>query len=287
MKKNLIPNELYDQKSFFSLGGASTAVWLFTNVFGNLIGIDVENKFKWIGLIIALFISFLGAIQVKKLNLTLGTVAFFNGILIFVAASGINAINQSVTSEPPKIEQKEASLFGVIDKETWWKPAQMKNKIIDLKNSNDSLVLINKSFEQRLDSCSKNVTKPISRLDSIEILRNEIYGIKQSLEELKQQNKLLTSELDVQKTRKFKPKNDTSEANEKIIVINYLEELYLANRDLEKNLKEYMKAGKLNPTGQYQAYKLINENVFVLNSQLRDYNEKIQKLAVEVQKNAN
>lgn len=62
--------ELYKRKTFFTLSGASGGIWLSTTVLAAVFNVDTD-KYKWIGLSVAIAILFIGALQVKKIDLPL------------------------------------------------------------------------------------------------------------------------------------------------------------------------------------------------------------------------
>ena len=95
--------------------------------------IDRQN-IKWVGLIVALFLAYLGALNLhKKLNLNLTTVAFFNGLLIYITASGIDAINHNIKISDKSSPKKEASFLPFTDGQIWWAPKELEDSITALK----------------------------------------------------------------------------------------------------------------------------------------------------------
>jgi len=149
------PSELYNKKTLFSLGGASLAVWLFTTVIGNVFGIHVSD-YKWIGLVVALFLSFAGARNFWKLNVQLSIVAFFNGLLIYVTACGIDAINHSST--PLKKQTAEASILPFSQSKIWWAPVELTDSIAGLEKQvsvqTGEIQNKNQRIKSIIDSCS-------------------------------------------------------------------------------------------------------------------------------------
>jgi hypothetical protein len=132
MEKKFISNELYDNKTLFTLSGASMGVWLFTAVLTNVFSINA-NSIKWVGLVVALFLAYIGAFNLyKKLNLKLATVAFFNGLLIFITASGIDSINHNIKTLDQSSTKIVSSLLPFTENQIWWTPKELPDSIIVL-----------------------------------------------------------------------------------------------------------------------------------------------------------
>lgn len=281
MNNVLITGEFYDQKSFFSLGGAATAVWIFTNVIGNVFELDLVNNYKWLGLFLSIFIAFLGSYQINKIDVVSGTLTIFNGFLIFVAASGINAINHGVTGNS-NISVQSATLFKFLDKEIWWKPTKMTQEIIMLQAQKDSIINQNNlQIIYLLDSCSqnyKNVNQRINK-DSIDFYTSKIKSIENEVAELRKSKR----ELDSYKNQKEIPeveKVDTSEflSNAREDLINQIMNFQNSKIELEKNVNLYLDAGTLNPGSQIQALRDMNIKILSLKSGLDKSDKEIQRI---------
>jgi hypothetical protein len=150
-----LKTELYNSKTLYSLGGASLGVWLFTIVLASVLKVDVNN-YKWIGLLVAMFLSFVGAAASWKRSLKFQTLIFFNGLLIFVTASGVDAINQSATlnSKPATqtLEKKtnNAALIPFTDAKIWWSPSIMRDSITYYRT-------LTEMSEQKVAACQNTI----------------------------------------------------------------------------------------------------------------------------------
>ena len=71
----------------------------------------------------------------------------------------------------------------------------------------------------------------------------------------------------------------SSSENEKVIIVDYLKELLMLNKELLKNLREYTEAGNFDYPAKMQAYEQANKNVFVLETQIKEYNKNIRLLS--------
>jgi len=282
MNNVLLTGEFYDQKSFFSLGGAATAVWVFTNVIGNVFGLDIGNKYRWIALFLSVFISYLGAYQIKKMNLVSGTLTIFNGFLIFVAASGINAINHGIPKSS-NLQVQSAAFFSFFDTEIWWKPTELVHTINVLNYQKDSLAKSNEiMILQIIDSCtnsSKNIRnfENNSDFDSITFYKQVGNSLNLENQDLKKKYEEIMSIQKNQEVSQLEENNlEESFNSEKQLLKDQILRLQKANLGLEKNLKEYIQAGSTQPVTQAQAYRELNKKVIDLNSNLKEYKKEIQ-----------
>ncbi|GAB3842946.1 hypothetical protein GCM10029963_16820 [Micromonospora andamanensis] len=85
-------NDLFTWAALGSLTGASAATLLATNVIGGLIGPSADKARKWIALGIALALSYLTAAFATEAGAEKWIIAFFNGLVIFSAALGVNQL---------------------------------------------------------------------------------------------------------------------------------------------------------------------------------------------------
>ncbi|MDG4797235.1 hypothetical protein [Micromonospora sp. WMMD1082] len=85
-------NDLFTWAALGSLTGASAATLLATNVIGGLIGPNADAARKWIALGIALALSYLTAAFATDAGPEKWIIAFFNGLVIFSAALGVNQL---------------------------------------------------------------------------------------------------------------------------------------------------------------------------------------------------
>jgi hypothetical protein len=96
-------------KAFFTPGsiatftGATSAVWIITNVFRVLVGRDSVIA----GFIIALIVAFVGAYSTQALNgLVPGFLVFLNGCLLFFTAAGVQGFANGATQGRPVAQPK-------------------------------------------------------------------------------------------------------------------------------------------------------------------------------------
>ena len=278
MKFNPIRTEkLYDKKSLFILGCASLAVWLTTTVLGGVFEVDLDN-YKWIGLIVALFISYIGIFQTGKIEISKLIVAFFNGLLIYIAASGIDSINEGIN----KGESNKSALFELSWNKPWWRTQKLESAIRDLKsnffdevNRNHELSL---KLEKVIDSYSLNHQNDIIKDQQ---LTDSLSTLKVIIDNLAKENYLLKKSITQASEDNFINKSgnlDTSvyEVTRKEIsgLINVLIKL---NQGLVMTLDEYTNTRTLKSQQQLNAYEQANQKALFLKSQINDYNKNLIK----------
>lgn len=85
-------NEYYTLGSLLEFGGAVVAVTLVTAVVSYLAGEAIIPYLKWFALATSLVLAYLSAVMAAETDWTKWVVAFFNGLLIFLAATGMNQL---------------------------------------------------------------------------------------------------------------------------------------------------------------------------------------------------
>ncbi len=118
LQKNVVNRELFDKKTFFTLGGTSLAVWLLCLVISNFdpqAKIFTPTHYRFIALTISFVLAILIVVKEKnKSKIEDWIIAFFNALLIFVNASGLNAISSKLTFENINtIEQRKIDIGEV------------------------------------------------------------------------------------------------------------------------------------------------------------------------------
>jgi hypothetical protein len=151
MTTQQVQEKLYDRKSLFTLSGAAGAVWLLCLVIANL---DQDHKmlsvtvYKFIALAMSMALAVYMVLRDKRKTRKENYLfAFFNGLLIFVNASGINAISSNVAklaSEPSNdsawvsegFKTYEAQFLAIsffVNDVDWWPNAKQEQRIKELE----------------------------------------------------------------------------------------------------------------------------------------------------------
>ncbi len=175
-----LPTELFDEKSFYTLGGASAGVllscWAINYVMPNL----PSEVFRILALVFSEAIAFAIMVQSKNRKAIRWFLAFLNGLLIFANASGFNAMTASYSSKMNASDsaarktsglyfhfqkyhsdvRQEAGIFPLPGMINWWpdnklieQNAQLQKKNVELTVTNWKLQMI---MEARPVSSGRN-----------------------------------------------------------------------------------------------------------------------------------
>ena len=88
-----IPSELFTINSFATLAGCTAIVYIVTGVTGYLLNFKTsQTTKKWVSIGLSMLVAFIAASLTKDKTAYTWFLAVFNGFLIFVAATGTNAI---------------------------------------------------------------------------------------------------------------------------------------------------------------------------------------------------
>jgi len=128
---------------------AALGVWIVSNFVFAALKPD-DELLKWLGLILA-FVFSLVAIIVQKRDFRFQYIStvIINGVLIFTISSGIDAINQGVSTNGKDIK---AVLIPFTKASVWWPTKSLVDSLIKQKAINEEL---KGYFESKLDSCSE------------------------------------------------------------------------------------------------------------------------------------
>jgi hypothetical protein len=180
-----IPSDFYTAKTFFTLSGAAASVWIFCLVIGAIFPTDSITPLQYRIMAISLseIIALLMVVRIKNKKIESWFLAIFNGLLIFVNASGWNVITTnnffSDKNKSAKIsyyrndERKKEILAGIqlFKKQIyWWQDNSTFVENRQLKNENKVLtekivVLKNEIVEHNpTDSTSNQCDAQIKKL---------------------------------------------------------------------------------------------------------------------------
>lgn len=88
-------NDLFTWAALGTVAGSSAATLLTANVIGNLLGSKADKARKWIALGTAMLLSYVTAAFATSVGAEKWFIAFFNGLVIFSAALGVNQLPPS------------------------------------------------------------------------------------------------------------------------------------------------------------------------------------------------
>jgi hypothetical protein len=274
--KTPVPTELYTVKTMFTLGGGSAAVWIFTTILAWVFEVDTE-KYKWIGLCIALALSYIGALKLKNLSVQLVTVAFFNGLLIYITAVGIDSINQGIKTSKSGKETK-AALIPFTTSKPWWPSAALvdsislgKKQYVEVHRRYTELETKNKTLKDSLHEMTATLQMNVQ---GNEILKKYIDSNKQLSIDLEECKKRIAEKVDSPKG--LASPNDAQKQNEKLR--DLLVDLRKMNGVLIEDLGNYIKTGQDNPDFNLETLRKINDDIYSFRLQLIEVNTKIDKM---------
>jgi hypothetical protein len=265
-----LPDQLYNKRTLFTLSGSSVSVWLFTIVIGHVF--EFKEEQRWIGLLVALVLSFIGALQSRKMNLSQGTVAFFNALLIYVTAVGLDSINHGVgkADEPGKDQAKIGSLIPFLASDPWWTPVQVVSDNRVLRAENDSLTTANLSLVRKhtqwVDSLSSMTTKACS----CDAQDREIARLKQELG-----SKSRNAGANVADAPVLSSTNSDAAKKDLIKIIN---DLIAKNDRALKYTDIFLDPAYDKPLTRQQNFEKMSEDAFTLHHSLLDYQGDLKKL---------
>ena len=88
-----VPSELFTINSFATLAGCTAIVYIVTGVIGYLLNFKTSQTIKkWVSIGLSMVVAFIAASLTEDKTAYTWFLAVFNGFLIFVAATGTNAI---------------------------------------------------------------------------------------------------------------------------------------------------------------------------------------------------
>ncbi len=156
-----LPGELIDEKTFYTLSGASAGVLLVCWAI-NYVTVDVSwlnyKSYRLIGLLLSEIFAIVIVLQKKDRKTVKWLFTFLNGLLIFVNASGLNIMTSSYIFNPSdtthnkksgyfpqeqllKNTTRQAGIFSLPRMISWWpdeKLAEQNTLLVKQNNKLDS-----------------------------------------------------------------------------------------------------------------------------------------------------
>lgn len=200
-----LPTELIDEKSFYTLGGASAAVLLVCWAI-NYIAVDVSwlnyKVYRFIGFILSEVFAVIIVLQKKDRKTIKWLFAFLNGLLIFVNASGLNVMTSGYIFNPKdstNIDQtsyfhfqqfrsdsyQQAGIFPLPRMVNWWPDEKLitQNAQLEEKNRQLNTEIYQLMVIQRVEDGRQTITVP-SQNDSLRLLITQLAGKQKQIDEL-------------------------------------------------------------------------------------------------------
>ncbi len=242
-KTHPIPKDFYKASNFFTLSGAAGAVWLLCLV---IAGFDEKNyltptHFRVIAISTSVLISITMLLKTSDRKFENWLFSFFNGILIFVNASGFNAIQTGLMFHKKEItkikeikNQTEASFslsFLFRNNTSWW----VSN---DYYLENKKLNKVNSSLNKKIKNISQN---NIAHEDRIKYMTEKIELLNSINDSLllntqKKKEKIVVKFIEKEKTNNSSIKDSKNNLKEK-----YLAEVIRQKKEIDSLRKLIIK----------------------------------------------
>ena len=206
-----LPTELISEKTFYTLGGASAAVFLTCWAI-NYVAVDVKwldyKAYRLIAIILSEALAIYIMYKNKKKESMRWLFAFLNGLLIFMNTSGLNSMTSSYFNPPadttgsnkrdggfiqaPGSKQVNASLFPLPRMIDWWPDEELITQTIQLVEENRSLDSANQQMRSMLVGSEEERNKRLlHQQDSLGAIVNSLSS--QLSEKQTQIDNLITS----------------------------------------------------------------------------------------------
>jgi len=186
-----LPSEQLNPKTLYTITGAAAAVWLFGAVLYTVLGPKVDGVFyRAIAFGLSIIIAVGMLIEKKNFKLKYWLLVIPNSALIFVNASGYNAVNNGSVNTPGVEENKsakttnetsmqQAAFFPFLKDVAWWPDPALNEKIEQLKKTNDSLLSENKTIKEKLSVDAGNSAEAIADKNKIAELEKQVLTLQQ------------------------------------------------------------------------------------------------------------
>jgi hypothetical protein len=201
-----VPSEFYNAKTFFTLSGAAAGVWIFCLVLGSICPTNSISPllYRIIAISLSEIIALFMVYRAKRKKLENWFLAIFNGLLIFVNASGWNVIttnnffsdknkDNSSALIPMKGNYAIAGFLFFKNQIYWWQDNKVFLENRQLKEENKALTTKVDSLDRKISLINNgilNESNPyINQLT--DSLKNDIKKKEDLINELKSENTLL------------------------------------------------------------------------------------------------
>lgn len=153
-----LPTEFYSPQNFFSLNGAALAVWIFCLVIGAIFPPKYITplQYRIVALILSELIAIIIVYRFKNRKPEYWFLAFFNGLLIFVNASGWNVItsNTFFSDRNDILGQSKKSVtnsaFFDFRQTNWWEDNSLFIAHKNLIKKYDSLINVTAFYQSEV-----------------------------------------------------------------------------------------------------------------------------------------
>ena len=165
-----IPSDFFSANTLFTLSGSACAVWLFCLVLSAIIPVNSLPVYYWrlIALLFSESLAIVIVLQHRSDSSAKWLIGIVNGLLIFINASGINAVSTGLAFENRSniklektsyiSEQKNmmSSFFPFNHEVNWWPDLNILHKTDSLEKANVSLKKTNSQITISYNNLKEN-----------------------------------------------------------------------------------------------------------------------------------
>lgn len=145
-----VPDQLFKPSTFYTLSGSAFGVWVLCLILGSIFPGLTTIGFRVVALSISQIIAIVIVIRDKRnrKRFDYWVLTIFNAALIFVNASGYNAVTYNLSFEMNRKAEdsainNKAGLVDIINQKDWWPDKKMVSEKDSLVKLSDSLKQIN------------------------------------------------------------------------------------------------------------------------------------------------
>ena len=188
-----LPTELINEKTFYTLGGASAGVWLTCWAI-NYVAVDVSwlnyKTYRLIAILLSEGLAIYIMYKTKKKASMKWLFAFLNGLLIFINASGLNTMTASYIFNPTDTTAKnagdayrqiknngvmKAAIFPLPRMVSWWPDEELVEEYEVIKKENLTLATENREIKNVLAAGDQGSRLLLSKNDSLQLVINSMH----------------------------------------------------------------------------------------------------------------
>src|SRR6185503_4460817 len=186
-----LPTELINEKTFYTLGGASAGVWLTCWAI-NYVAVDVSwlnyKTYRLIAIMLSEGLAIYIMYKTKKKESMKWLFAFLNGLLIFINASGLNTMTASYIFNPADADtvkgkadeahlrlndqMAKAAIFPLPRMMSWWPDEKLVNDFKEVKKENTALATENHELKNVIAAGDQGSKVLLSKNDSLQLVIN-------------------------------------------------------------------------------------------------------------------
>ncbi len=198
-----LPTELFDEKTLFTLGGATAAIFLIAWVINSFIDCPPAKLMRLITLILSELIAVVIMFRKKKIKAMNYLFTFLNGLLIFINVNGVNQMFYDRTCIPSgdtarhsafldlnlksnSDRHQHAAIFALPGMSNWWPDEKLISQNEGLTKEIDRLHSENIHLRSLMEAeLKKEENKLMEEVDSLSNLSNSLkYQLKEKQTQL-------------------------------------------------------------------------------------------------------